>query len=74
MTQVEKASDRLDARNIGHDIMGEAIVLNVWDVHPEEVYDLLVSQQEVEYYANEYDAMTEDNQHQHQNQQRYDTI
>ena len=74
MTQVEKASDRLDARNIGHDIMGEAIVLNVWDVHLEEVYDLLISQQEVEYYAGEYDAMTEDNQHQHQNQQRYDTI
>ena len=69
MTQVEKASDRLDARNIGHDIIGEAIVLNVWDVHLEEVYDLLISQQEVEYYAGEYDAMTEDNQHQHQNQQ-----
>jgi|TARA_R110002110_G_scaffold381204_1_gene592092 hypothetical protein len=68
MTQVEKASDRLDARNIGHDIIGEAIVLNVWDVHLEEVYDLLISQQEVEYYAGEYDAMTEDNQHQHQNQ------
>ena len=72
MTQVEKASDRLDARNIGHDIIGEAIVLNVWDVHLEEVYDLLISQQEVEYYAGEYDAMTEDNQHQHQNQQHHD--
>ena len=45
MTQVEKASDRLDARNIGHDIMGEAIVLNVWDIYLEEVYDFLISQQ-----------------------------
>ena len=72
MTQVEKASDRLDARNIGHDIIGEAIALNVWDVHLEEIYDLLISQQEVEYYAGEYDAMTEDKQHQHQNQQHHD--
>ena len=62
MTQVEKASDRLHARNIRHDIMGEAIVLNVWDIDLEEVYDFLISQEEVEYYANEYDAMTEDNQ------------
>ena len=68
MTQVEKASDRLDARNIEHDIMGGRIVLNVWDIDLEEVYDFLISQQEVEYYANEYDAMTEDNQHQHQHQ------
>jgi len=69
MTQVEKASDRLDARNIEHNIIGESIALNVWDIHLEEVYDLLISQQEVEYYAGEYDTMTEDNQHQHQNQQ-----
>jgi hypothetical protein len=69
MTQVEKASDRLHARNIGHDVMGEAIVLNVWDIDLEEVYDFLVSQEEVKHLADEYDAMTEDNQHQHQNQQ-----
>ena len=55
MTQVEKASDRLDARNIGHDVMGEAIVLNVWDIDLEEVYDFLISKQEIEYYADEYD-------------------
>ena len=69
MTQVEKASDRLHARNIGHDVMGEAIVLNVWDIDLEEVYDFLISQEEVEHLADEYDQMTEDNQHQHQNQQ-----
>ena len=67
MTQVEKASDRLSARNIEHDIVGEAIVLNVWDRHLEEVYDFLISQEEVEHLADEYDQMTEDNQHQHQN-------
>ena len=55
MTQVEKASHRLQARNIGHDVMGEAIVLNVWDIDLEEVYDFLISKQEIEYYANEYD-------------------
>ena len=55
MTQVEKASHRLQARNIGHDIMGEAIVLNVWDIDLEEVYEFLISKQEIEYYANEYD-------------------
>ena len=55
MTQVEKASHRLQARNIGHDVMGEAIVLNVWDIDLEEVYEFLISKQEIEYYANEYD-------------------
>ncbi len=55
MTQVEKASHRLQARNIGHDVMGEAIVLNVWDIDLEEVYDFLISKQEIEYYADEYD-------------------
>ena len=55
MTQVEKASDRLQARNIGHDVMGEAIVLNVWDIDLEEVYEFLISKQEIEYYADEYD-------------------
>jgi hypothetical protein len=55
MTQVEKASHRLQARNIGHDIMGEAIVLNVRDIDLEEVYEFLISKQEIEYYANEYD-------------------
>ena len=55
MTQVEKASDRLDAINIAHSVMGDAIVLSVWDIDLEDAYDFLISQQEVEYYANEYD-------------------
>ena len=64
MTQVEKASHRLQARNIGHDIMGEAIVLNVRDIDLEEVYEFLISKQEIEYYANEYDFyITKDQQH-----------
>ena len=62
MTQVEKASHRLQARNIGHDVMGEAIVLNVWDIDLEEVYDFLISKQEVEYYADEYDFYITKNQ------------
>ena len=59
MTQVEKASDRLDAINIAHSVMGDAIVLSVWDIDLEEVYDFLISQQEVEYYANEYDKQNQ---------------
>ena len=55
MTQAEKASDRLDAINIEHSIMGDAIVLSVWSIDREGSYDFFISQQEVEYYANEYD-------------------
>ena len=55
MTQVEKASDRLDAINIEHSIMGDAIVLSVWSIDLEGTYDFFISQREVEYYANEYD-------------------
>ena len=66
MNKVDKASDRLDARSIDNKISGDSIIVSVQDIFGLETYELTISQEEVKVLADEYDAMTEDNQHQHQ--------
>ncbi len=66
MTLIQKASDRLDARGITHQTDDVAILLGVWNVDLTEVYDLYLSIPDIMSLAEEYDEMTEDNQHQHQ--------
>ena len=66
MTLLEKASDRLDARSIDNKISGDSIIVSVQDIFGLETYELTISQEEVKVLADEYDAMTADNQHQHQ--------
>ena len=68
MTLTQKASDRLDARNIGHSVMGKHISLSVWNTDLSDAYDFTISSEEIIDLAKEYDQMSEDNQHQFQNQ------
>ena len=66
MNKVDKASDRLDARSIDNKISGNSIIVSVQDIFGLETYELTISQEEVKNLADEHDAMTENNEHQHQ--------
>ena len=60
MTQLEKASDRLDAKSVVHSVLEGRIYLSVWDLYLEDAHDFEISINEIEALAIEYDEKLED--------------